>query len=193
MGFVLPLSYLTWLPEAAWVGKPQTTFGPQHCLLCLVSQAECDGRKLLPEEATHLWDPCSFQFIFLYQHREFLSTLTNSSLGLQGWEDTVYKSSYNFRSLSQSSLSIHLIVARPTAGNAGFRSFSKMTLLCLQSGFFIEISLEVSNMFALWRRELGWPLTGQLRPWRYGSLFLPFLSLHGMGREHSGSVLAHHN
>lgn len=54
MGFVLPLSYLTWLPEAAWVGKPQTTFGPQHCLLCLVSQAECDGRKLLPEEATHL-------------------------------------------------------------------------------------------------------------------------------------------
>lgn len=31
----------------------------------------------------------------------------------------------------------------------GFRSFSKMTLLCLQSGFFIETSLEDSNMFAL--------------------------------------------
>lgn len=53
-GFVLALSFLTWLPEAAWVGKPQTAFGPQRCLLCPVSQAKHSDRKLLPEEAPHL-------------------------------------------------------------------------------------------------------------------------------------------
>lgn len=118
--------------------------------------------------------PCSFHFIFLYQHRGFLSALANSSWGLQGWEDTVYKSSQNFRSLSQSSLNIHLRDGLPgqMLEMKGFRSFSKMTLLCLQSGFFIAISLEDSNMFALWRRELGWPLNGQLRP----CLFFPFMA-----------------
>lgn len=34
---------------------------------------------------------------------------------------------------------------------------------------------------------MGWPLAGQLRLWRHGSWFLPFLSLHGTaGREHPG-------
>lgn len=107
-GSIASSFFLMWLPEDAWVGKPQPAFGPQCCSLCLVRRAEwragsCALRRHLICERL-----CPSHFIFLHQHEGFLSVLANFFLGLRGWEDAVRKGSQSFRSLSKSSLSINL-------------------------------------------------------------------------------------